>query len=100
MKKTLRVQTHNGYQSVAPIADRGQEVTCESVVAGCDATKVLEASEHALDRIAVPREPRREGNRPLRAALRRGSGSGWLQASVQTAVFAPVLATVRWRELR
>jgi len=39
-------------------------------------------------------------NRPLRPALRRGSGSGWLQASVQTAVFAPVLATVRWRELR
>jgi len=45
-------------------ADGGQELTCQSVVAGCDATKVLEASEHALDRIAVPIEPRREAVLP------------------------------------
>jgi hypothetical protein len=39
-------------------------------------------------------------NPPLKAALRGGAGSGWLQASVQATVLAPVLETVPWRELR
>src|SRR5438477_2596370 len=43
---------------------------CEPVVAGCDATKVLEASEHALDRIAVTIEPRREAVLPTSIGFR------------------------------
>jgi hypothetical protein len=37
---------------------------------------------------------------PGKTALRGGGGSGWVQATVQATVFAPVLETVPWRELR
>jgi NADPH:quinone reductase-like Zn-dependent oxidoreductase len=37
---------------------------------------------------------------PGKTALRGGGGSGWVQASVQATVFAAVLETVPWRELR
>ena len=48
---------------------------CEPVVAGCDATKVLEASEHALDRIAVTIEPRREAVFPASIGFGRNVGN-------------------------
>jgi hypothetical protein len=41
-----------------------------------------------------------KGFPPGKTALRGGGGSGWVQASVQATVFAPVLETVPWRELR
>jgi hypothetical protein len=41
-----------------------------------------------------------KGNPLGKAALRGGAGQCWVGASVQATVLAPVLETVRWRELR
>src|SRR4030088_3292461 len=48
---------------------------CESVVASCDATEVFQASEHALDRIAVTIQPRREAVLPASIGFGRNVGN-------------------------
>jgi hypothetical protein len=48
----------------------------EAVVAHGDAAEVLEASEHALDRVAIPVEAGREAVLPTSIGLRRDVGRG------------------------
>ena len=47
-----------------PSALCSTKVGCVSIVAGCDAAEVLQLTEHALDRIAVAIEKRREAGFP------------------------------------
>lgn len=55
-------------------ADGGEEVPGEPIVAGCDAAEVLDATEHALNRIAVSVEEGREAVLPFPVRLGRDIG--------------------------
>ena len=52
-------------------ADGCEEIDCETIVSGGDATEVLQATEHALDGVAVSMEDGREAILPASVRLGR-----------------------------
>ena len=73
--------------------DVSEEVGCELVVAGCEATAVLEAAEHPLDGVAALVEGFAEAAFPAPVALGRDVGDRALlfdQVADSVAVISPV----------
>lgn len=64
--------------------DGAQEVDCELVVAGRNAAVVLQAAEHALDRVAVAIEHAAEAGVPATVALGRDVRDGALFLNLAT----------------
>jgi hypothetical protein len=58
--------------------DGGEEVVGEAVVSSCNTANILEASERALDDVAVTVEVGREAILPASVDLRRHIGGGAL----------------------